>query len=487
MKVDRDAGVLGRRVLAAVAALSALAIVCLTGATPSQGREAQRGAPAFMSVARTARPATQQQPLATRYRAQLARFAGTVRTSLPSMLAKPRATGPAPAVGKAPFRTLDAAYDDMVGDAQGGLSPDIARVAIVNDANGNMAVAVAYANRPACVTPGDFLAVYLDVDQNPSTGASPSGTEYALFIDGTTDQIGAGHWDGSTFQLIGLSSLQANCDSSGFDLWVFNGREIGITTGFNFFVGAQFTDSAGNRYSDFAPNGVPIWNYQLSAGTTPPPPTPPPPSPPPPSPPPPRPSPPPPPERTAADAPRLPKRDRYVGQSIRHARVARTIYSTMKLLRLGKQLQVACWSQRDWRSVIEDLGGTTSEPTALLGFWLSGQPRFLHLSPTTCRNLQALISTRRANGPRAEASVVALHETAHMYGIRNEAEANCYAVQLVYYFARQLRVSPRQSLLLEQQAVRRTRATAPRGYWNSARCRDGGTWDLDEEGANLSY
>jgi hypothetical protein len=159
----------------------------------------------------------------------------------------------------------------------------------------------------------------------------------------------------------------------------------------------------------------------------------------------------------------------------------------MRILRLGKQLQVACWSKRDWRSVIEDLGGTTSGPTVLLGFWLSRQPHFLHLSPTSCQNLQALISTRRGNGPRAEASVVALHETAHMYGVRNEAQANCYAVQLVYYFARQLRVPPRQALELERLAVRRTRITAPRGYWNAESCRDGGRWDLDEEGANLSY
>jgi hypothetical protein len=160
-----------------------------------------------------------------------------------------------------PFRTLDAAYDDTVGDAEGGLAPDIGRVAIVNDANGNLAVAVAYANRPTCVTAGDFLAVYLDVDQDPATGAAPTGTEYALFIDGTTDQIGAGRWDGSTFQLVGVASLQATCDASGFDYWVLNGREIGITTGFNFFVAAQYTDSAGNRYGDVAPNAAPLWNY----------------------------------------------------------------------------------------------------------------------------------------------------------------------------------------------------------------------------------
>jgi hypothetical protein len=462
--------------------VSALAVIGLAGVTPSHDRGAQGGVtPAFMSVVRTA-----NQPLASRHRAQLERLARTVRSSLPSAApARLRSAGPVPLLGKTPFRTLDAAYDDTVGDAQGGLAPDIARVAVVNDANGTIGIAAAYANRPACVTAGDFLAVYLDADQNPATGAAPAGTEYALFIDGTTDQIGAGRWDGSSFQLFGLTSLQVTCDPSGFDLWIFSGGELGMTTGFNFFVGATYTDNAGNRYSDFAPDGQPIWSYQLSAGTTTPPP--PPPSPPPPSPPPPRPSPPPPPVRTAEDAPQLPKRERYVGQSIRHAHAARKIYATMRLLRLGKQLQVACWSQRDWRSVIEDLGGTTSGAIVLLGFWLRGQPRFLHLSPTTCKNLQALISTRRGNGPRAEASVVALHETAHMYGVRNEAEANCYAVQLVYYFARQLRVSPRQAQLLEQQAVRRTRATAPRGYWSSESCRDGGRWDLDDEGANLSY
>ena len=483
MRTDRDTRALGGRLLVGLTALSALAVVCLVGVSPSHGREAQGRMPAFMRLVRTATPT--RPPATSGYRAQLARLAGTVRSSLPSALATTRTTGPAPSMAKTPFRTLDAAYDDTVGDAQSGLAPDIARVAVVNDANGNLALAVAYANRPACVTAGDFLAVYFDVDQSPATGAAPTGTEFAIFIDGTTDQIGAARWDGSTYQLIGLSSLQATCDTSGFDYWVLNGREIGITTGFNFFVAAQFTDSAGTRYGDVAPNAAPLWNYQLTSGTPPPPPPPPPPPSPPP--PPPRPTPPPPPERTAEDAPRLPKRERYVGQSMRHARAARTIYSTMRLLRLGKQLQVACWSKRDWRSVIEDLGGTTSGPTILLGFWLPGQPRFLHLSPTTCQNLQALISTRRGNGPRAEASVVALHETAHMYGIRNEAEANCYAVQLVYYFARQLRVPPRQSLELERLAVRRTRTTAPRGYWNPASCRDGGRWDLDDEGANLSY
>jgi hypothetical protein len=74
-----------------------------------------------------------------------------------------------------------------------------------------------------------------------------------------------------------------------------------------------------------------------------------------------------------------------------------------------------------------------------------------------------------------------------MYGIRNEAQANCYSVQLVYYFARELRVPPGEAARLERLAVRATKARAPSGYWNSRLCRDGGLWDLDDEGANLDY
>jgi hypothetical protein len=173
--------------------------------------------------------------------------------------------------------------------------------------------------------------------------------------------------------------------------------------------------------------------------------------------------------------------------SIRHVKAASSIYSTMKVVRGGRRLQVACWSPRDWRSVLADLGDTPSGKTVVLGFWHPAQPRFLHLAPPVCKNLQALITTRRGNSSRAFASVVALHETAHMYGVRNEAQASCYAVQLVYYFARVLRVTPSRAVGLQRQAVRTTRRTAPRGYWDSQRCRDGGAWDLDGNSRNLSY
>lgn len=66
-------------------------------------------------------------------------------------------------------------------------------------------------------------------------------------------------------------------------------------------------------------------------------------------------------------------------------------------------------------------------------------------------------------------------------------QANCYGVQLVYYLARELRFPRSAALRLERLAVRKIRSSAPRGYWDRARCRDGGDWDLDGGTRNLDY
>jgi hypothetical protein len=80
---------------------------------------------------------------------------------------------------------------------------------------------------------------------------------------------------------------------------------------------------------------------------------------------------------------------------------------------------------------------------------------------------------------------VVLHETDHAYGQENEAHANCDAVQLVYFFARQLNFVPTLALRLAELAVRKVRATAPPGYWDAKRCRDGGARDLIPNYRNL--
>jgi hypothetical protein len=158
----------------------------------------------------------------------------------------------------------------------------------------------------------------------------------------------------------------------------------------------------------------------------------------------------------------------------------------MKALGLPHLLAVACWSPDDWPSVLDSTGGETAPPgAATLAFWLRIQPRWLHLSPYVCINIQRLIDSRIPNGPRADAAVTVLHETTHAYGIRVEAQANCFAVQLVPVFAIQLHLTPARSVYLTTLAFRRTRALAPPGYWDSTRCRDGGAWDLSPSIQNL--
>ena len=78
-----------------------------------------------------------------------------------------------------------------------------------------------------------------------------------------------------------------------------------------------------------------------------------------------------------------------------------------------------------------------------------------------------------------------LHDTLHAYGVANEAETNCYAVQLIPGLARNLRMTERRATYLGQLALRYVRANAPRGYWNGGHCRDGGRWDLLPGVANL--
>ena len=186
--------------------------------------------------------------------------------------------------------------------------------------------------------------------------------------------------------------------------------------------------------------------------------------------------------KTVESAARLPSADRYDGsRSVKHVPLTKLVYTTMKTLGLPRQLAFACWSPADWRSVLAAEG---SEPTrgraVLLGFWLGRQPRWLHLAPEVCKDVQALLTTRRVNARRASALATVIHETLHAYGVRNEAETNCYAVQLVPSFGRALRLGAKRSAYMGKLARNYVRAHSPAGYWNAARCREGGAWDLFE-------
>ena len=191
--------------------------------------------------------------------------------------------------------------------------------------------------------------------------------------------------------------------------------------------------------------------------------------------------------KTVAAAARLPSSTVFDGsRSVKHTTLTRLVYRTMKQLGYPRQLALACWNRADWLSVLAaertEPGGGGSE---VLGLWLGRQPRWLHLAPGVCTDLQGLLSSKQPNARRAGALTTAIHETLHAYGIVNEAQANCMAVQLVPAFGLNLGLGEKRASYLGTLARNYVRRYAPAGYWNSSRCRDGGPWDVFPSVRNL--
>jgi hypothetical protein len=191
--------------------------------------------------------------------------------------------------------------------------------------------------------------------------------------------------------------------------------------------------------------------------------------------------------KTIAAAATLPSSTVFTGRrSVKHTALTRLVYRTMKKLGYPRQLAFACWNQSDWLSVLAAEG---TEPrrgnSELLGFWLGRQPRWLHLAPGICADVQGLLSSKQPNARRAGALSTVIHETLHAYGVVNEAQTNCMAVQLVPVFGWNLGLSAKRADYLGTLARNYVRKYAPTGYWNSARCRDSGPWDLFPSTRNL--
>jgi hypothetical protein len=189
----------------------------------------------------------------------------------------------------------------------------------------------------------------------------------------------------------------------------------------------------------------------------------------------------------ADDAGRLPARERFEGYaSIKHSRLTRLVYQTMRALGVPRNLAFFCWTRDDWASVLLYEGGSPDDAhTRTWGFWLGRYPRWLHLAPMTCTEVQGLLDSKRVNSRRAFALTTVIHETMHAYGIMSEAKANCFAVQLTPIFGLRMGLTVRRARYLGTLAVSTTRRGAPPGYWNGYRCRDGGAWDLFPGARNL--
>ena len=139
----------------------------------------------------------------------------------------------------------------------------------------------------------------------------------------------------------------------------------------------------------------------------------------------------------------------------------RDLYRTRPRLGSPHVVNVACWSKEDWPSVLQSATGPSDQPGSItVAFWYPRQPRWLHISPRECADVQGLMTDRRLNGRRAYGLTTVLHERVHADGYRDEARTNCYAVQLVRSFARTLGFAPLKAAELERLAVKRTRAVA---------------------------
>ena len=167
--------------------------------------------------------------------------------------------------------------------------------------------------------------------------------------------------------------------------------------------------------------------------------------------------------KTWHSAPTLPTRNRYTGdRSIKHQRLTDVVYETMKELGVPRTLAIGCWTEPDFDAVARSADFVVHDgDTSVAGFWLGKQPRWLHLAPDVCEWIQGLLDTRLPNARRAFGLTVALHETLHAYGIVNEAQTNCLAVQLVPFAAHHIGLGPRKSDYLRKLAVNMTRRTAP--------------------------
>jgi hypothetical protein len=184
--------------------------------------------------------------------------------------------------------------------------------------------------------------------------------------------------------------------------------------------------------------------------------------------------------KTVESAATLPGATVFDGaRSIKHTKLTQLVYRTMKEFGLPRSLAFACWSPTDWLAVLAAEGAEpTNGSSVLLGFWLRRQPRWLHLAPRVCTDVQALLTSRLPNARRAGALSTVIHETLHAYGVENEAMTNCFAVQLVPHFGLNLGMSRPRALYLGTLARNYVRGRSPSGYWNGARCRESGEWDL---------
>lgn len=149
-------------------------------------------------------------------------------------------------------------FADATGDGNG--APDVRTVTVSNDAVGQIAFQIA-TDQPS-LGGSAALFVFIDADQQQSTGFGNDGIDYVLTLDSSGP--GIAQWTGSTLVGASAPSLRASY-TNGVATISINRSDLGGTSGFNFYVASvadELSQNADQR--DDAPD-TGTWNYQLTS------------------------------------------------------------------------------------------------------------------------------------------------------------------------------------------------------------------------------
>ena len=146
----------------------------------------------------------------------------------------------------------------------------------------------------------------------------------------------------------------------------------------------------------------------------------------------------------------------------------------------GKDVEARCWSRRDWAHLMREestyTGGQLGPGT--LGFaGISGNR--INLAPDVCAALvrRAYSGERQVNDYALATAVVTIsHEAFHSKGVAQEAEAECYAIQVAHRTAMRLGAARNEAASLVRVYWRHYPEELP--SYRSAECRRGGSLDL---------
>ena len=152
-------------------------------------------------------------------------------------------------------------YSDPVDTDPG---PDVTAITVSNTAGGVVTVRLTLANRPNGLTAGDNVYVYVNTDENTSTGCA--GSEYRLFAFGSPLQYGVDPC------IDGAFTAAAPCCGSFADgrlTFVVPGDRIGGSRKFSFWVATAVNGNFGPPAGDYVPDSDPSGEPLRYTGGTP--------------------------------------------------------------------------------------------------------------------------------------------------------------------------------------------------------------------------